>query len=134
MAISLTGPRGPTGDPFRTLRNDEPVLLEGRQVALFPSLERVPEEWRTRAIDGVVVALLPGEVEAVLDSGIPSSQLSTEDVEMAHMVAAGLSARKIARGLGISLRSAERRIARLREICGVATTGELIALLARRGF
>lgn len=81
------------------------------------------------------VPLLPEEA-AALTAGDDAQQAPQQPggEEFLKLVARGLSARVIARQLGISPRSVHRRTARLRDSLGVGSTAELAAELSRRGF
>ncbi|MGH2709936.1 MAG: hypothetical protein ACRDH9_01870 [Actinomycetota bacterium] len=104
----------------------------------FPSawfisgLRDVPERWRSRAVPGILVSLLPEETDKVL--GAAGDEIEPEDVPLLGLVARGLTVAAIARTLGIPIRTLNRRLAELREEFEVGSTTELTGLLARRGF
>lgn len=113
-----------SGDPVGASDAPAWVLLPGCAV---------PERWRGRGHDVVLVPLLPEELSSVL-AGTPASPLLDErDERLARLVAAGASIPQMARDVGLSTRGVQHRLARLRDRFGVATTAELIAQLVRRG-
>lgn len=59
--------------------------------------------------------------------------LSPLEEELVAFVAEGLSTKAIASHLGLTPRTVERRLARLRDRLGLSSTAELTALLARMG-
>lgn len=101
---------------------------------LFLTPESVPERWRGRGMDCVLVPLLPHETERMLADSPVSPELDSKDEELLRLVAAGLSAPAIARQLEVSVRSVTRRLASVRRRLGLQTTPELVSYLARRGF
>ena len=108
---------------------------QGPEGWLFLRPSAVPERWRGRAILMSFIPLLPEEA-AALTAGSSAAEVSQHNggEELLKLVARGLSARVIARQLGISPRSVHRRTARLRDSIGVGSTAELAAELSRRGF
>lgn len=104
------------------------------QVWLLLPLDAVPAEWRPRAVQMSLVPLLPNEARSVLagESAVPA--LDPADLRLVELVARGLSGRAISREIRVPLRTVERHLSRLRSRFGVATTAELAAVLARRGF
>lgn len=94
----------------------------------------VPEPWVGRAVDMVLVPLLPGEVRRLLRGEAAAPEIVGEDVRIATLVARGQSVRQIADAVGRAPRTVERRIAVLRQRLGVRTTTQLVGELARRGF
>ncbi len=100
---------------------------------LFLRPEAVPDRWRDRTIPMVAVPLAPGEMAQFLADGAPR-ELGSEEEELIRLVGRGLSVRAMALELGITPRSVQYRLARLREKFGVKSTTELVAEAARRGF
>jgi DNA-binding CsgD family transcriptional regulator len=94
----------------------------------------VPERWRSRAIAMWLVPLLPDEAEQILEEGRAEPGMTPAEEAVACLVARGMTVDAIARQLRISPRSVNRRLASLRERIGVASTAELAAALASRGF
>lgn len=94
----------------------------------------VPPHWQSRAVDLVMVPLLPDEAAQMLQGGAEGPRLSPADQALVEFLAGGLSADAIATRLGLTRRSVQRRIARLRDDVGVTTTPELVSFFARRGF
>ena len=94
----------------------------------------VPSEWERRARRVSLVALLPDEVDALLQSHELRPAVTPAEAEFLGLVAAGHPGSYIARRLRVSERSVFRRLARWREHFGVDSTAELAAELARRGF
>lgn len=107
-------------------------LHPGGWVFLEPG--SVPERWAERAIPVMLVPLTPEESAQMLNAQPVDAGAVTPDTDLMRLVARGLSAEVIARRLGLAARSVYRRLARLRETFGVASTAELAAELARRGF
>jgi hypothetical protein len=95
--------------------------------------EHVPEAWRDRAMHMAWVPLLPSEADEILAEGT-ARPVDMDDPEFLRLVARGDAAGIIARRLSISTRSVHRRLARLRDSLGVASSAELAAELSRRGF
>lgn len=95
--------------------------------------DRVPEAWRDRASQMAWVPLLPIEADRILEEKSAEPD-ETDDPEFLRLVARGDAAGVIARRLSISTRSVHRRLARLRDSLGVASSAELAAELSRRGF
>ncbi|MCA1708080.1 MAG: helix-turn-helix transcriptional regulator [Actinobacteria bacterium] len=108
--------------------------MDGYQGWFFFHPSAVPERWRERAVEVLLVPLLPEEVEQVFDGVRAVPQISSEDERLAELVAQGISVPEIAAELDLAPRTVERRLARLREKLGVTTTAELGAFLSRRGF
>ncbi|HEV2756092.1 MAG TPA: helix-turn-helix domain-containing protein [Actinomycetota bacterium] len=94
----------------------------------------LPERWRDRATPMFLVPLLPDEAHDVLAGEPAGSELHGEDLALAKLVARGVPVDDVARQLHLTSRTVYRRLARLRRLVGVTTTGELVAELARRGF
>ncbi len=109
-------------------------MNDGRSAPLawcFFELDAVPEQWRDRARKLAFVPLLPDEAAALWDH---VSQPNERDNRFLGLVAAGRSRREIARTLNLPLRTVDRRLSSLVAGFGLATTQELVAMLARRGF
>lgn len=98
-------------------------------------VDRAPEGWwRRRATPLWLVSVTPDELSSVIAQRPSGPPLTDEEEELLPLVAAGLGTSAIATRLRVSPRTAERRLARLRRRWNVATTAELAALLAGRGF
>ena len=115
-------------------QEDENLTSQGPEGWLFLRPSAVPERWRSRAIPMSLVPLLPEEAAALTAENTAENSPHTGGEEFLKLVARGLSARVIARQLGISTRSVHRRTARLRDSLGVGSTPELASELSRRGF
>ena len=94
----------------------------------------IPERWRSRAIPMVLVPLVPSEAlqlhsDPSVDEDVPAVLLP-----LVRLVARGLSAVAIARELGVSPRTVQRRVAQLSQDFDVSTIQQLASELARRGF
>jgi DNA-binding CsgD family transcriptional regulator len=100
---------------------------------LFLSPEAVPSEWQARAVPLSMVPLLPSEAASVLLTGGTAPELRGEE-DLLRLVAQGLTRESIARRLGISVRTVQRRIARIQDYVGVSSATELVVEVARRGF
>ncbi|MDQ4024572.1 MAG: helix-turn-helix domain-containing protein [Actinomycetota bacterium] len=94
----------------------------------------LPDRWRDRATPMFLVPLLPDEAHDVLAGEPAVSELDGEDLALAKLIARGVPVDDVARRLHLTSRTVYRRLARLRRLVGVTTTGELVAELARRGF
>ena len=94
----------------------------------------LPEAWRERVVQVWLVPLTPDETRTLMEESTLRSQLSSDDAEIATLLATGLSATAIASRTGKSLRTVHRRLAGLRELLQTTSTAELAVLLARRGF
>ena len=94
----------------------------------------VPDRWRGRAMELLLVPLLPGEDTAFLDGTAATPAVDAVDERVADLAARGLSATAISQELAISTRSAYRRLAGLRRRLGVSSSAELAGELSRRGF
>ena len=101
-------------------------------VILSPSA--VPESWRSRGIPMVLVPMTPSEASELLSDTPVEQDIPVADLPLVHLVARGHSAAEISRALGVSLRTVNRHVARLRDEFRVATIQELATKLARRGF
>ena len=101
---------------------------------LFLHPSAVPDEWSDRIRPVVLVPLDENELVSLLRSGSVEKTHTAQDEELLHLIARGLSVRAISRRLGQSERTVHRRLARLRDRYGVASTPELVAELSRRGF
>ena len=97
--------------------------------------ELIPQPWRDRAVTGLaVVPLLPDEASRLLGGEATAPGIDPEDEQLAKLLARGHSTDRIATELGVSNRSAERRIARLRRRFQLGSKADLAVHLARRGF
>lgn len=85
-------------------------------------------------MDVKMVPLLPDEAADVLIAGRAAPEVDAEEAGLLSLVAEGLSNAAIARELGISPRSVQRRLARLQDRLGVTSKSELAVSLARQGF
>ena len=94
----------------------------------------IPDEWSDRGMQVRLLPLTPDETRTLFQEKTLASQLSPGDVEIASLLAIGLSAAAIATRTGKSLRTVHRRLAALRELLQTTSTAELAVLLARRGF
>jgi len=103
---------------------------------LFVSDAVLPERWRDRAVRMSLVPLLPAELSSLLPETDPGGErgLSEADARLAQLVARGRPRREIARTLGISVRTLDRRLMVLRQLLGADSLAGLTAELGRRGF
>lgn len=90
----------------------------------------VPEPWRGRGRPLVLVHLFPDEAETMLRGEPVQSPIAPRDAELARLVALGRSGSDIARELGLSQRTVERRLSALRRQFELDTKSELAAFLA----
>jgi DNA-binding NarL/FixJ family response regulator len=100
---------------------------------LFLPQNAVPERWRERGVAVVMVPLLPSEARSLLTEGATAQELPG-DAELLGLVAAGCTRAAIARKLGVSLRTVQRRLADVQRRTGTASLPELAVLLAKQGF
>jgi DNA-binding CsgD family transcriptional regulator len=101
---------------------------------LFLDPDSVPERWADRVIPMAMVPLTQPESDQVLSDEPVKPDPLTGDSDLMRLVARGVSAEVIARRLGLAPRSVYRRLARLRDEFGVASTAELATELAGHGF
>jgi DNA-binding NarL/FixJ family response regulator len=80
------------------------------------------------------VPLLPDEVAGLLSGQPIVPGVGPEDEEVARLLARGTPLSDIAHKLGISRRTVDRRVARLREHFSARSKAELATVLASRGF
>lgn len=99
---------------------------------LFLPAGAVPERWRGRAVPMAMVPLLPAEAGTLLIEG--KTDKLEGDEELLRLVAAGYTRAVIARRLGVSLRTVQRRLARVQQKTGTGSLPELAVLLAKQGF
>ena len=92
----------------------------------------LPEEWRERAIPVYMVRLTDEEVQPFRPPDDGSFALDAEERSIARLLARGVAPRSIAETLHLSRRSVFRRLARLRQLHGVATNAELATKLAKQ--
>lgn len=98
---------------------------------LFVRPDAVPAQWHDRAEPMALIPLVPEEVRHVLGT---APDVEPGDVRLVRLAARGRTAAAIARDLGVSSRTVERRLAALRQEFGVGSTAELAVALAGRGF
>jgi DNA-binding CsgD family transcriptional regulator len=102
---------------------------------LFVHPDLVPERWRARVRPLALVPLLPDETRDLLATGrITDTAIGDLGEDFVQLVAAGTSRENIVRALGLSMRTVDRRFARLREHLGVDSRAEVAAELVRRGW
>ncbi|MGH2692196.1 MAG: LuxR C-terminal-related transcriptional regulator [Actinomycetota bacterium] len=94
----------------------------------------LPPVWRRRAVPGYMVLLAGPELERLTGAAEAEPGIDAEDEPILPLVARGLTVTSIASRMGITPRTVERRLARLRERLEVGSTAELAVLLAERGF
>ena len=92
----------------------------------------LPEEWRERAVPVYMIRLTDEEVEPFRPPSDARFALDPEERSIARLLARGVSPRSIAETLHLSRRSVFRRLARLRQLHGVATNAELATKLAKQ--
>ena len=93
----------------------------------------LPDEWRDRAIPVYMIRLGPDEVHPFLPPAEDTGLLDPEERAVARLAARGATPGDIAATLHLSRRSVFRRLARLRQLHGAATNGELATKLAKAG-
>ena len=100
---------------------------------LFLSPDAVPEQWRSRARPAMYVPLLPDETKDLLAARPVLPSLSARDEHVARLAATGRTSASIARELGVSRRTVDRRLAALRDQFGVTSSAELAVRLSAHG-
>lgn len=136
MVRGLAGSGGP-GWREEGRAIDNPGKQTGPPAAeawVFLPLSLVPERWRRRVTPLAAVPLLPSEAEAVLSGEPVEPEVGPEDERLLALVASGMGATAVSRELGVSVRTVEYRLQRLRRRLGVKSTAELVAVLAEGGF
>lgn len=101
---------------------------------LFVRPESVPKKWESRAEPAMFIPLLAEEAAAILEGGITGPTLGDSDELLARLVAQGQTLDAVARQLGVSRRTAQRRLADLRARLGVSNSFDLATVLSARGF
>lgn len=101
---------------------------------LFLSPDQLPERWKQRARPAVFVPLLAQEVSELLGGRAHEPALRADEQLLATLFARGLSGAAIARRLGVSHRTVERRLSALRGRLGVQSSVDLGLTLAAQGF
>ena len=115
---------------------DEPVLpqrldQQGGWFLIAP--HALPEEWRDRAVPVYMIRLDSDDVDGfALHLDDLHKQLAPEEKEIARLLSQGVPPREIALTLHLSRRSVFRRLARLRQLMGAKTNGELATKLAKQ--
>lgn len=127
------GPHGPPPADAATDSTAEATPELGLRLfdalLLLPS-DAVPERWRPRAVPYCGVWLSADEVAALDIHDDGRRHLPPELRAVLPLVAAGLSANKIADRLHMSSRTVQRRLRQLRRAYGVSWHAELVAALA----
>jgi DNA-binding NarL/FixJ family response regulator len=118
----------------RTGVEEERDLSEAAETWLLIESDDVPEQWSHRSMRITVIRLAPDEAKRVLSNDHASPIIGPEHEELAHLVASGLSVSQMSQQLHLTSRSVYRRLARLRNVFGVATLNELATKLSRLGY
>lgn len=130
-----TGPSRPF-TPQRRLAPSpvKPDGMHGEPCYLLLIGGEPPRRWASRARPAVLVPLLPAEAHAVLaEETVQPISLPPEDEQLARLVAAGTPITAMPRILHVSLRTVQRRLARLRTAVGAADTAALAEQLRAVG-
>lgn len=98
------------------------------------SPEAVPEVWASRAVPMMLVPLAPSEAAHLFSNSPVQRDVAPADLPLIRLLARGHSATESARALGISPRTVNRHVARLRDEFDASSLQELATELARRGF
>lgn len=101
---------------------------------VFLHPDAVPPAWRDRGRPLVFVPLIADEVQALLGQEPVTPMLRADEHRMASLVAEGRTTVAIARELGVSRSTVQRRLTGLRNRFGVRSQVELALALARQGF
>jgi pimeloyl-ACP methyl ester carboxylesterase/DNA-binding CsgD family transcriptional regulator len=120
--------------PYRLGRELAAKIPDARLVTLT-GRSHLPYVGDTAAVVNAAVAFLgdsPAMARPVAD-GTPTSLLTTRQLEVAALVAEGLTNRQIAERLGIQERSAEGHLERIRQRLGVSSRAQIAAWWARAG-
>jgi DNA-binding NarL/FixJ family response regulator len=81
-----------------------------------------------------VVAITPDEAQALLAGRDVVPSLTPEEEQVLSLLLKGHTVTAIGRSLGVSPRSVQRRLARLRATFDVPSNNELVVAAARAGF
>ena len=93
----------------------------------------LPEEWRDRAVPVYMIRLDSDDVGGfALHLDDLHTKLAPEEKEIARLLSQGVPPREIAMTLHLSRRSVFRRLARLRQLMGAKSNGELATKLAKQ--
>ncbi len=111
--------------------HDPPLGSGGNWFLIAP--HALPEEWRDRAIPVYMIRLDRRDVRPFIPPRDGHRHdLDPEERSIARLLARGIAPRDIATTLHLSRRSVFRRLARLRQLHGVATNSELATKLAKQ--
>lgn len=101
---------------------------------LFLAADAVPAGWRDRSRPCALVPLSGVEVATLLREQSVLSVLDDTDVRLLRLLARGRTVSAVARELGVSRSTVQRRTARLRERLGAESLVDLALAAARHGF
>jgi len=104
-------------------------VAPGAWLLLAP--ESLPDAWRGRSVPLAGVWLHPDEI-AALATGDDAATPERSDRDLVPLVLQGLPHDDIARVLNVSVRTLQRRLARLRARVGARSQAELVTILAHR--
>ena len=90
---------------------------------LLPQSE-APEQWRERAVLAVLIPLTQEELQAVTGPRAAVAPASDDDA-LVRLLISGATHTEMAAELGVSVRTVQRRIARLRRKMNARTTRQL---------
>lgn len=96
--------------------------------------EAVPPTLQSVAVPMAMVPLLSTQARRLLEHEQGWRSLEAEDRSLAAALTAGRPLTAIAREMGVTTRTVERRLADLRDRFNAGSTAELIAELSRLGF
>jgi len=127
-----------TSDPgFPVVREDTSATSRsestlGAWLLLDPSV--VPPRWQSRIQLVALVPLLAEEAERFVGTGHVTAALEGSDEALAHGLVNGKTTKEMARTLGVSTRSVQRRVAEMTRRFGVRNRAQLVRALTRGGF
>jgi pimeloyl-ACP methyl ester carboxylesterase/DNA-binding CsgD family transcriptional regulator len=116
--------------PYR-LGRDLAARIPGARLVSLAGRSHLPYVGDAVAVAREIVAFLAGSVNAPAPAA-PEALLTARQLQVAALVAEGLTNRQIAERLGIQERSAEGHLERIRQRLGVTSRAQVAAWWARR--
>lgn len=117
-----------------TAEPDAPVCGQVQGAWLLLAPDAVPARWAERAVACSLLSLLPREAGMLLSGSAAVPELDPTDLRVAQLTTSGATTAEMARTLGVSDRTVQRRLSRLRRRLGADSKASLALELARRGF
>jgi DNA-binding CsgD family transcriptional regulator len=119
--------------PYR-LGRDLAARIPGARLESLAGRSHLPYVGDAAAVTGAILAFLdpPARRPRPAPPGRPAAALTARQLQVAALVAEGLTNRQIAERLGIEERSAEGHLERIRQRLGVGSRAQVAAWWARR--